>query len=201
MADITPLPARGKHNVPKFNPDFEEQLLTSFDKLQDAASKTGIVNDHTAMKKECLRYVNVETIWLWRSLHTYKDNQKTWEEFKTEVLSDYLDAVQTAEVMMDELKKVVLEHSKMGVLSAVQAACHYVEVFPEQVRTRLDTRLQVQYPNKKKGKAFTLSELKGAIDYLLSDASTATLPGSFTPVIKSGPTRLPSVERQLQFLS
>ncbi|KAJ8083330.1 hypothetical protein PM082_009202 [Marasmius tenuissimus] len=187
------------------------------------SSKAGIIADHPTMKKECLRYVNAETIRFWRSLATFKDDTKTWSEYKTEVLSNYPDAMQSTEVTMDELKKVVEDHSKtgitsvkslakyhrsfstvasslmdQGVLSAVQAARHYVEVFPEQVKTHLDTRLQVQYPNKKKGEAFTLSELKGAIDYLLSDASTATLRGSFAPVVKS---EISDVECQIRSLT
>ncbi|KAL0057996.1 hypothetical protein AAF712_015342 [Marasmius tenuissimus] len=224
MADITPLPARGERNAPKFDPDYEEQLPTFFDEFQDAASKAGIIADHPTMKKECLRYVSVETICFWRSLATFKDDTKTWSEFKTKVLSNYPDAMQSAEVTMDELKKVVEDHSKtritsvkslakyhrsfstvasllamdQGVLSAVQAARHYVEVFPEQVKTRLHTRLQVQYPNKKKGEAFTLSELKGVIDYLLSDASTATLSGSFSLVVKS---EISDVECQIRSLT
>ncbi|KAK1218941.1 hypothetical protein PQX77_018348 [Marasmius sp. AFHP31] len=225
MADITPLPARGERNAPKFDPDYEEQLPTFFDEFQDVATKAGILNDDGSMKKECLRYVDSDTMHFWRSLGSFKDNTKTWKDFKTEVLTNYPDALQTAEVTLEELKKVISEHAKLGitlpkalakyhrsfstiasslmdqgVLSAVQVSRHYVEVLPEQVKTRLDTRLQVQYPNKKKGEAFTLSELKGAIDYLLSVASTATLPGSFAAVTKTEPAES-NVERHLQSLT
>ncbi|KAJ8094312.1 hypothetical protein PM082_006852 [Marasmius tenuissimus] len=125
MADITPLPACGERNAPKFDPDYKEQLPTFFDEFQDVASKAGIISDHPTMKKECLRYVNTETIRFWRSLATFKDDTKTWSEFKTEVLSNYPDAMQSAEVTMDELKKVVEDHSKTGIMSVKSLAKYH----------------------------------------------------------------------------
>jgi hypothetical protein len=40
--------------------------------------------------------------------------------------------------------------------------------------------LQVQFPNKKKGEAYTLTQLKSSVDYLLSDASIPTSMANFS---------------------
>ncbi|KAF9258126.1 hypothetical protein L218DRAFT_799713, partial [Marasmius fiardii PR-910] len=196
-----PLPARGERNAPKFDTEYEEQLPIFFDEYENIARAVGITADNQAMKQGCLRYVDAATTCFWCSLDSYKKENITWNDFKKEVISNYPGGEQVPQFTLEELRKVVTEHTKLGidsskslvkyhrdfstmaaslmdngVLSAVQASREYVEVFSSSVRTRLDTRLQVQYPAKKQGEAFTLAELKSALDYLLSDASMAMLP-------------------------
>ncbi|KAE9394135.1 hypothetical protein BT96DRAFT_828203, partial [Gymnopus androsaceus JB14] len=57
-----------------------------------------------------------------------------------------------------------------GILSGVQVASFYVQAFPDSIRIRLDTRLQVSFPKKTKGQAYSLTDLREAIDFLLFDA-------------------------------
>ncbi|KAK1228994.1 hypothetical protein PQX77_007960 [Marasmius sp. AFHP31] len=221
MASPTPLPARGERNAPKFDPEFEEQLPVFFDEFESAAEKAQISNDHSQMKKEVLRYVDSKTNCFWRSLSTFTKAESTWQQFKTEVISYYPDAERVSEATLDQLKKVITDYQKLGirsskalaayhrefapiasslisqgVLSLVQASQHYTSVFPESVANRVDIRLQVQFPNKLKGVPYTLNEIKGAVDFLISDASTTAAP----VVIKTEPAES-SMQSQIQALT
>ncbi|KIK64478.1 hypothetical protein GYMLUDRAFT_983471, partial [Collybiopsis luxurians FD-317 M1] len=185
MSTPTPLPVRNECSAPKFDPDFEEQLPIFFGEFEAAAKVAAIHNDPEKMKKEVLQYVDANTMRFWRSLLTFKDNTKSWDEFKTEVLENYPDALQQTDATTADLDKVIETYRKSGIsnskelgkyhrefsvvsnslvengiISGVQAAKSYVSVFPESIQSHLDMRLQVQFPNKKKGEAYTLTQLK-----------------------------------------
>lgn len=204
MATIIPLPSHNERKAPKWDSLYEEQLPTFLEEFETVATDAAINTNDGKMKKEVLRYVDAKTMHFWHSLDTFDDIQKTWDEFKTEVLSNYPGTEQVPETMTDTLKKVVTKFaksgvsnsqelaeyhrefatiakslSKHGILSGVQLAGMYVQVFPNSVHAQLNMRLQFQYPNKKKGEAYSLSELKGAVDFLLSDASTSVIIGNF----------------------
>ncbi|KAJ4000441.1 hypothetical protein F5050DRAFT_1838706 [Lentinula boryana] len=193
----TPLPSRNKRSAPKFDPKDEQQLPTFFNEYEKAATAAGLDADDVGKKRGALRYTDAETTRFWRSLPTYVDSTKTWAQFKTEVLDNYPEALLPTVATIEDLKKVIEAHKTAGIsnpldlakyhrsfhavsssletngiLSAVQIASYYVSPFPDSIRTRLDTRLQVKYPSKTTGQAYTLSELKTAINFLLSDAST-----------------------------
>ncbi|KAJ3999401.1 hypothetical protein F5050DRAFT_1709753 [Lentinula boryana] len=115
----------------------------------------------------------------------------------TEVLENYPDAQQAPEANEAELTKIVDKYKKSGIdgtrelakyhrefvavatalknqgtMSAVQVAKAYVRVLPDGLKNRLETRLQVQIPTKQKGIAYTLPQIRSAIEFLISDAST-----------------------------
>ncbi|KAE9391348.1 hypothetical protein BT96DRAFT_1001409 [Gymnopus androsaceus JB14] len=68
---------------------------------------------------------------------------------------------------------------KHGILSGVQVAGYYVQVFPNSVHAQLNMHLQVQHMMKKKGEAYSSAELKGAMDFLLSDANMLLIVRNF----------------------
>ncbi|KAE9401710.1 hypothetical protein BT96DRAFT_937743 [Gymnopus androsaceus JB14] len=204
MSNVQPLPARNEQKAPKWDSQYEEQLPTFFEEFETIAKEAAIDSDDLKMKKEALRYVDTKTMRFWRSLDTVEDDQKTWDKFKKEVLSNYPRAEQVPETTTDTLKKVVTKFAKSGVLnsqelaeyhqefatvsklltkhgilSGVQVAGYYVQVFPDLVHVQLNMRLQVQHTAKKKGEAYSLAELKGAVDFLLSDANTSMIVGNF----------------------
>ncbi|KAE9399650.1 hypothetical protein BT96DRAFT_820376, partial [Gymnopus androsaceus JB14] len=134
------------------------------------------------------------------TLPTFKEVAKAWVKFKKEVLSHYPSALEVAEVTTEDLKKVVSEFAKSGIsnskelgtyhqklsiianslqehgiLSKVQVASFYMQVLPDSIRIRLDTHLQVSFPKKVKGQAYSLTELRKAIDFLLSDMLTTMI--------------------------
>jgi hypothetical protein len=205
MATITPLPARNSRNAPKFDPDYEEGLPAFFEEFEESAIAAGIDTDDAKMKKEVLRYIHdATTMRFWKSLATFKDQNKSWDEFKQEVIENYPGADQPTEYTEADLSKVVSSYhgthisngrdlakyhrefsiiasslAENGVMSGLQLGKYYVSVFPDALKSRLDTRLQVKYPNKKKGETYTLSELKESIDFLLTDTSTPVQAGNF----------------------
>ncbi|KAE9389486.1 hypothetical protein BT96DRAFT_834828 [Gymnopus androsaceus JB14] len=203
MATLHPLPARNECSAPKWDSKYEEQLPTFFEEFETMAKAAGIDTDDTDMKKGVLRYADPESMRFWRTLPTFKEVAKTWAEFKKEVLSHYPGALEVAEATTEDLKKVVSEFAKSGIsnskelstyhqkfsivadslqehsiLSGVQVASFYVQAFPDSIRIHLDTRLQVSFPKKVKGQAYSLTELREAIDFLLSDALTTVMESS-----------------------
>ncbi|KAE9393896.1 hypothetical protein BT96DRAFT_828538, partial [Gymnopus androsaceus JB14] len=176
-----------------------------FEEFEAVATTAGINNDHAAMKKGVLRYTDQQSMRFWRTLPTYEDATKMWIEFKDEVLVHYPGALKDAESTMEDLRKVVSKYAGSGVtnskelltyhcdflivvrslltngiLSGVQVASIYTKAFSETIRNHLDTRLQVKYPQKPKGQAYTLTKLHEATDYLLSNASTTVKAGNFS---------------------
>ncbi|KAE9384946.1 hypothetical protein BT96DRAFT_841393 [Gymnopus androsaceus JB14] len=194
MATLHPLPARNERSAPKWDSKYEEQLPTFFEEFKTVAKAAGIDADDVEMKKGVLRYADPELMRFWRTLPTFKEVAKTWAEFKKEVLSHYPGALEVAEATTEDLKKVVSKFAKSGIsnskelityhrkfsifadslqehgiLSGVQVASFYMQAFPDSICIHLDTRLQVSFPKKVKGQAYSLTELREAIDFLLSD--------------------------------
>ncbi|KAE9396520.1 hypothetical protein BT96DRAFT_824579, partial [Gymnopus androsaceus JB14] len=157
-------------------------LPTFFKEFETVAKEAAINSDDLKMKKETLCYVDAKTMHFWRSLNTFKDGQKTWDKFKKEVLLNYPGAEQVPETMTDTLKRVVTKFvksgvlnsqelakyhrefatvskslTKHGILSGVQVAGYYVQVFPDSVHAQLNMHLQVQHMAKKKGEAYALA--------------------------------------------
>ncbi|KAE9389056.1 hypothetical protein BT96DRAFT_1003596 [Gymnopus androsaceus JB14] len=188
MATPTPLPSRNERKAPKWDSQYEEQLPTFFDEFETVAREAAIDSNDEKMKKEALRYVDAKTMRFWRSLDTFEDDTKTWKDFKKEVLSNYpvtkfaKTGVSNSQELAEyhrEFSTVAKSLTKHGILSGVQVAGYYVQVFPDTVRAQLNMRLQFQHTAKKKGEAYSLAELKEAVDFLLSDANTSLIVGNF----------------------
>ncbi|KAJ3978872.1 hypothetical protein F5890DRAFT_1648867 [Lentinula detonsa] len=197
MSAIIPLPSRNKRSALKFDPNNEAHLPTFFEEFEKVAEKAGINTDYIKLKKEVLRYVDVPTMRFWKTLDAFTNDQKDWDSFVKEVLENYPDAQQAPEANEAELTKIVDKYKKSGIdgtrdlakyhwefvavatalknqgtMSAVQVAKAYVRVLPDGLKNRLETRLQVQIPMKQKGIAYTLPQIRSAIEFLISDAST-----------------------------
>ncbi|KAH7879612.1 uncharacterized protein C8R40DRAFT_1065855 [Lentinula edodes] len=192
----TPLPKRDERSAPKFDPKNEALLPNFFEEFERTAKAAGIIENSEKMKRTVLGYLDAKTMKFWQSLDTFDDDEKTWEEFKTEILDYYPGATGTAEVTTEELVRVVETYQKklisttqdlaeyhrefavvakalrtQGTLSEILIAQHYVRPFPENIRTRIDTGLYVHYPTKKVGQAYTINEIRKVVTFLLSDAS------------------------------
>ncbi|KAJ3804618.1 hypothetical protein F5876DRAFT_82868 [Lentinula aff. lateritia] len=156
------------------------------------------------MKRAVLGYLDAKTMRFWQSLDSFDDDEKTWEDFKTEILDYYPGATGTAEVTTEELVRVVETFKKkaisttqdlaeyhrefavvakalrtQGTPSEILIAQHYVVPFPESIRARIDSGLYVHYPTKKVGQAYTINEIRKVVTFLLSDASAPVNSGSF----------------------
>ncbi|KAJ4479472.1 hypothetical protein C8R41DRAFT_771990 [Lentinula lateritia] len=200
----TPLPKRDERSAPKFDPKNEALLPNFFEEFERTAKAAGIDEDAERMKRAVLGYLDAKTMRFWQSLDTFDDDEKTWEDFKTEILDYYPGATGTAEVTTEELVRVVKTFKKkaisttqelaeyhrefavvakalrtQGTLSEILIAQHYVVPFPESIRARIDTGLYVHYPTKKVGQAYTINKIRKVVTFLLSDASAPVSSGSF----------------------
>lgn len=205
------LPARTERSAPKWDSTYEEQLPTFFEEFESVAQVAGIHGNDVGMKKGVLRYLDPQSLRFWRTLKSYKDTTKTWDEFKTEVLSHYPGALEEEETTTEDLEKVVLAYRKSGItnrkklgmyhrdfsvvsdyleehgiLTSIQIENLYIQAFSDSIRTRLNMNLQLA---KAKGQAYSLTKLRQEIDFLLSDASIAVITektsSAFIPVSSS----------------
>ncbi|KAF9070264.1 hypothetical protein BDP27DRAFT_1512337 [Rhodocollybia butyracea] len=165
----TPLLSHSERKAPKWDSQYEEQLPTFFEEYETIPHEAGITGNDNRMKKE--------------------------------VLSHYPGAEKLPEATIEDLKKIVVKHAKEGVsntqlltqyhrefaTTAKSLADHDIlsAAFPDSVRTRLDTHLQVLHPTKAKGDAYTIAEIRTAIDFLLSDASTSVIGGGLSEIGKT----------------
>ncbi|KAE9393350.1 hypothetical protein BT96DRAFT_749680, partial [Gymnopus androsaceus JB14] len=102
-------------------------LPTFFEEFKTIAKEAAIDSNDLKMKKEALCYVDAKMMRFWRSLDTFKDDQKTWMKFKKEVLSNYPGAEQVPETMTDTLKKVVMKFAKSRVSNSQELAEYHRE--------------------------------------------------------------------------
>lgn len=193
MANPNPLPARNERSAPKWDSRYERQLPTFFEEFETVAQAAGINASDVDMKKGVMRYVDYESMKFWQTLPTFEDAASTWAEFKAEVLSQYVVKANT-----EDLKKVVAEfaksgiancqelgtyhrkfsivaHSlrKLGILSAIQISSYYAQVFSESFRMHLEIRLRIENPTKPRDQAYSLTEVRNAAEFILSDAIAA----------------------------
>ncbi|KAF9076079.1 hypothetical protein BDP27DRAFT_1149003, partial [Rhodocollybia butyracea] len=137
MATITPLPSRNKLKAPKWDSQNEEQLPTFFEEYETVAVDAGIVDDDEQMKKEVLCYVDTLTMRFWHTLDTFAGNDKTWDEFKSEILSNYPGAEKLPEATTEDLKKIVRKYAKEGI-SNMQLLAQYHREFTTTAKSLAD---------------------------------------------------------------
>ncbi|KAE9394134.1 hypothetical protein BT96DRAFT_998852 [Gymnopus androsaceus JB14] len=158
-----------------------------FEEFETVAKEAAIDSDDLKMKKEALRYVDAKTMRFWRSLDTFEDNQKTWDEFKKEVLSNYLGAEQVPETTTNTLKKVVTKFAKSRVSNSQELAEYHREfatvsksLTKHGIPRFGPCAIEYAPPSPAHdGEAYSLAKLKGAVDFLLSDANTSLIVGNF----------------------
>ncbi|KAF9059119.1 hypothetical protein BDP27DRAFT_1371848 [Rhodocollybia butyracea] len=92
-----PLPSCNKCSAPKWDSQYEAQLATFFEEYKIVVHDASITADQEKMKKEVLRY-----------------DVKSWEDFKTEVFSNYPGLEKLPEATTEDLKKIVAKYGKEG---------------------------------------------------------------------------------------
>ncbi|KIK71654.1 hypothetical protein GYMLUDRAFT_235955 [Collybiopsis luxurians FD-317 M1] len=121
----TLLPARREGRAPHWVTNDEIHLPTFFLEFETVAQAAGIDNDHNLMKRSCLRYIDADSFRFWRTLDSFEDDEKTWNEFKEEVISHYPDARDLPWYMVDDPEKAVAEFAQSDITNIDQLARYH----------------------------------------------------------------------------
>ncbi|KAJ3764625.1 hypothetical protein FB446DRAFT_795931 [Lentinula raphanica] len=192
----TPLPKRDERSAPKFDPKNEALLPNFFAEFERTAKAAGIDNDARMMKNTVIGYLDAKNFQFWQTLDSFGDDQKSWEDFKSDVLDYYPGARSQAGATTEELVKIVDSFrrtgistasdlnefhrefaviakalSDQGVMSGNPLAKQYVAALPDHVRWRIDQALLTFYPDQDPGRAYTINQLRRVATRLLADTS------------------------------
>jgi hypothetical protein len=88
MTTTIPMPGRGDHSTPKFDPKQPRELRCYFTDLDFTFDCTSITNK-AGKKKHACHYVDVDTSELWETLVEYTDVAKSYEDFMKAVHALY----------------------------------------------------------------------------------------------------------------
>ncbi|KAF9066267.1 hypothetical protein BDP27DRAFT_1151542, partial [Rhodocollybia butyracea] len=102
-------------------------LPTFFEEYEIVVDDAGITANQEKMKKEVLCYVDGFTMHFWQTLDSFAGDVKTWEDFKTEVFSNYPSAEKLPEAMTKDLKTIVTKYAKEGVTNSQLLAQYHHE--------------------------------------------------------------------------
>lgn len=128
-ADLSKLPLRTERSAPQFDEDSKDTVERYFDDLERLLKKHGITDDQ-ASKTAAIDYIPAGVAKRWKSLPTYADAQKTYVEFRTEVLSFYLGTDAQYTWTLREYNEVIGEALRTGISSLETYMKFYGKFYP-----------------------------------------------------------------------
>ena len=85
---VPPMPARGDHGAPAFDPSKPRELRRFFEELKFHFGRSNVV-DKAMMTKHALRFADCDTAELWEILPEFADTAKTYQDFVDAVYKLY----------------------------------------------------------------------------------------------------------------
>ena len=79
------MPMRNEHVAPTFDSSKPRKLPQFFEDLETLRTCANITN-HTEMKKQVVKYVNIDTEQMWKTFPEYVLAAHSYEEFKDAIL-------------------------------------------------------------------------------------------------------------------
>ena len=116
MVTTIPMPGRGDHSAPRFDPKQPRELRRYFADL-DFAFDRASVTDNADKKQHACRYVDVDTSELWETLAEFSDVLKSYEDFTKAVHALYPGSDEERKWSVADMDKLVGERSRIGIIS------------------------------------------------------------------------------------
>ncbi|OSD01859.1 hypothetical protein PYCCODRAFT_1368306 [Trametes coccinea BRFM310] len=110
------LPARGAAGAPHFDPTHPHSLLDFFEDLEYMLEEAAVV-DEQKRKEHAIRYAPGEHKLLWRSFPSH-DEDRSYEDFKKEVIREYLGDDGKRLYSLGDLKILVADAARVGFRSS-----------------------------------------------------------------------------------
>ncbi|KAF7327261.1 Integrase catalytic domain-containing protein [Mycena kentingensis (nom. inval.)] len=210
-----PLPARGSHSAPKFDPAKPEELRRYFQDVEFALESAQITPT-AAKKKAATRYLPVADAELLEGLDEYTDVTKTYEEFKKAALAlyagnddEHLHTLRDWDALLGSTARLGIQSQKdlltfyrdfsristfllsKNRLSETERSHAFLRALqPASLQLAVRQRLQIVRPNVHVDDPYTLTDLYDAAKFAL--AGTASTQNYSVPL---GVTAKPTVKR------
>src|SRR6202790_4911900 len=110
---VRQMPSYRHHTAPKFMEDQPRELKRFFEELANLFGPANITTD-SEKKSQTVRYVEVDTADMWRSLPEFSNEETSYEDWKKKVVSLYPGASEEKRWSIADLDKVIGERARIG---------------------------------------------------------------------------------------
>src|ERR1700678_3515660 len=114
MASPIYMPARGERAAPTFDKTKPRELTRFFNELEYLFNRAAIESD-TDKKVQVVRYVDFEVEEIWKTFPEFKDELKTYQDFKEAILKYYPDASGDYVYSLRDVDLLVGERQRLGI--------------------------------------------------------------------------------------
>jgi hypothetical protein len=118
------LPARRERSAPIFRDSEPQGLERYFSDLETLFVHHAVSSDQER-KQATLQYPSVETEHLWKTTAAWRDQTKSYSDFKAEVLRFYLDASGDRTYQIRDLEMTIGHYSQSGIRSTIDLGEYY----------------------------------------------------------------------------
>ena len=126
MATPFCMPMCNEHVAPTFDSSKPCKLPQFFEDLETLMTRTNITN-HTEMKKQVLKYVNVDTKQMWKTFPEYVLAAQSYEEFKDAILDQYPDATGDFTYSIRDMDLLIGERQHIGIATMQDLSDYYLQ--------------------------------------------------------------------------
>lgn len=118
------MPSRNERSAPSFDETQPEELDRYFEELQALFDRHNVV-DNGDRKLAAVKYLKIRTLSLWKTTSAWADPTKTYDEFKTEIISLYPGATSDRTYTIQDLDLVIGHYARAGILTGADLGEYY----------------------------------------------------------------------------
>jgi hypothetical protein len=196
MATPIPMPTRNERTAPKFDTSRPRELPRFFEDLEDLMTRAQITTD-VDKKKQAVRYTDFETEQIWKAVPEFKDNTKTYNDFKKAIMQHYPDAAGDFIYSIRDMDLLIGERQRIGMatakdlsdyhlqfmaittwliektrLSDLEQQRAYVRAFPTDLLQAINNRLQLKQPDHHPSVPYKVTDVYAAAQFILQGTSS-----------------------------
>lgn len=222
MAQPYRLPPRGASGAPSFEPDQPETLLDFFEDLEYMLEQADVSEDQKR-KEHTVRYAPSTQKALWRGFDSYDvQNGKSYDEFKSEIVKEYLGEGGKRLYSIGDLKAIVQTYAAKGFQSSSEFKVysrsfrvvaddlvmhnvmreddrdrHFVKVLPEPLRAAVIDRLKYKCPDVLAPRVpYTVAQVTAAVEFVLDSQDEDAPIGSSTSTTVTAASISPQIKTE-----
>jgi hypothetical protein len=202
MAGTFCMPMRNERAAPTFNSSNPRELPRFFEDLEGLMTRAGITTP-ADMKKQVLKYVDINTEQIWKTFPEYTTATQTYAEFKQAILDQYPDATGDFIYSMRDMDSLIGERQRIGIatmkdlsdyhvqfmavtrwliskeyLAELEQQRAYVRAFQPHFLGLVMNRLAIKIPDHHPNVPYKIKDVHEAARFILQGASVPLLPAA-----------------------
>ena len=212
------MPLRGERTAPIFDPAQPATLRQYFAQLDALFARFQIESEHEK-KEYASSFLRWDTAEAWEALPQYSDESKTYADLKDRLLDLYNQSA--LRYTLCDLEQLVSEHMRpalqslralsefhlrftaiskyllgLGLLSPRKQSLMYPQVFDESLRSRIEFRLHIQFPNHSPSLPHPIDAIFEAARWILRDPTIQNSSPMPVPHLPAIPTSIRAVSEK-----